>query len=797
MNLALISLVGVGLWATYAGFKRKDPQIDLSHNIFDKIGKPIYNLCSDFHSNSLLQIDKINEDNIEINTPLKTLYAIKLSTAQTIPNFINNDKINELIRDYKQSDNAFFYYVLHKQRNFQKQYILTHNKTIAKTIANYYNVKLLSGVELTNMLYNAYLQNSFFIDNKQLHQNLYITKDTELTEPEFLQFKKLANQAIRKDLNEISIFQAYKHLNIDESKISEVFKLNFEGSIWFYIDISQNHIINHIDRLTSYAFMIDNFKPFKQLKEQYDAKNIDCAIINAVAYLKKYDDEVIGSLGSYLKTAFIPKEIKRSSHLQKMPLKFRDPNFDFIVEKSYLNNFIASVHKANISTPDIYGTDKNGSFLNYSYSAENDNPHSIIIAKTGSGKSVSKQKIISQMIGLDFKTGYASNLGKNAGNVRIRSYDIGFSDEKLINLIKSNPKNEVGIIDSSIANFNYNIVNIPNWKDKELREADIQFNIDLCSIILDTQKSKPLSIEEQACFKEIFYSIYKQNGEFQEYKIINLRDSHTELRDELLSLGYLDKTKLLDIKEEKYNYLKVPLLSDFVKLAEQKAQSQQLKNIEKDNFNSLAVKLNSIDKIGIFSTFDKFDMNETDVLYMELNNFKENSLFTPIFFAIFQKIYIKDRDYALWCKRQNISAPKLFYTIEEARNFFRGDNQIFLGLFDKIAREARKYNCHLCLITQNADDIPFGILKNIATRIFMLEPNKKAEVIQEVKQLFGDNETIPKNLEIGLLETQQYEMCFWYSKGVFHMKFDISPDEMKIFSTNPNENLAKNSINII
>ena len=46
---------------------------------------------------------------------------------------------------------------------------------------------------------------------------------------------------------------------------------------------------------------------------------------------------------------------------------------------------------------------------------------------------------------------------------------------------------------------------------------------------------------------------------------------------------------------------------------------------------------------------------------------------------------------------------------------------------------------------------------------------------------------IPKNVEIGLLNTQEYEMCIWYSYGVFHMKFNINEDEMKIFSTNPNE----------
>ncbi|HEE6715465.1 TPA: hypothetical protein R7188_001804, partial [Campylobacter coli] len=112
----------------------------------------------------------------------------------------------------------------------------------------------------------------------------------------------------------------------------------------------------------------------------------------------------------------------------KNPIKYRDIEFDYIVEKNYLYNFFASVHKKNIKNPDIYGIDKNGAFVNYSFSKENFNAHSCIIAKSGSGKSVSKQKIIAQMIGLNFSNGECSNLGKNAGNVRLRSYDIGFSD---------------------------------------------------------------------------------------------------------------------------------------------------------------------------------------------------------------------------------------------------------------------------------------------------------------------------------------------------------------------------------
>ena len=97
--------------------------------------------------------------------------------------------------------------------------------------------------------------------------------------------------------------------------------------------------------------------------------------------------------------------------------------------------------------------------------------------------------------------------------------------------------------------------------------------------------------------------------------------------------------------------------------------------------------------------------------------------------------------------------------------------------------EARKYNVHLCFIVKNAEHIPIQILKNIDTRILLLVPNQKEEVIVEADKGFK----IPNDLKIALNQTEQHEMCVWYVKGVFNMKFQISDKEMKVFSTNPNQ----------
>ncbi len=780
MNIALLTLSGLALAGTYFGFKKKDPNTNISSCFFDKLATPLYTLFNEYHSNSLLLIDSIKENSILCNTPYSELFGIEISSYSTLPNYINSNEIDSLISNLKENNDAFFYYVLQKQEKFQKQYILSYNKTLIKILASYFGVNLLSGVELCNIIYNQYLQNNFYEEDKKLKTALTIQKNTELSEPEFMIFKRLAKQAIRKNYNDIEIFQGFRHLDINQASIEKIFKLNFEGSIWFYFDISTLQIEKHIDKLINYSKLLGDKKPFVELKKSYENKEYDLVVVNAIAYLKKYDSEIIGSLGSYLKTSFISKESYKSSHLQKTPLKFRDSEFDFIVKDSFLHNFIASTHKKQTNTPDIYGIDKNGAFINFAFQEENFNPHSCIIAKSGAGKSVAKQKIISQMIGLNFENGKCSNLGKNGVNVRIRSYDIGFSDEKLIRLIKLNPDNNIAHIASNFYDFSYNLVGFIDFENKDLFEADLTFNTDLVSIILETQNSEPLTSNESGNFKSIIRKIY-HTKQYQRYRVRDLKDKNKEVYEKLINLNYLESTFLQDIKEKEFNFLKTPLLIDVIKFANKEGQNQQIKENERQDYLNLARKLDGIDKLEIFSDFDKIDISDVDFLSMDLNNFKESSLFTPIFLSIFQKTYLKDREYALSRKNQGLDFPKIFYAIEEARNYFRVN--YFTTMFEKIAFESRKYGVHLCFIVQDADHIPKRILKNLDTRIFMLSPLKKLEAINEAKENFD----IPKNVEIALTNTEEHEMCFWYSKGIFHMKFDIPKNEMKIFTTNPDD----------
>ena len=97
------------------GYKKKDPSVSISNCFLDKLASPLYNLFVEYHSNSLFLVDSIQEDCIICNTPYEKLYGIEITSSENIQKYIQIEKIKELVRDSKESDDGFFYYVLFKQ----------------------------------------------------------------------------------------------------------------------------------------------------------------------------------------------------------------------------------------------------------------------------------------------------------------------------------------------------------------------------------------------------------------------------------------------------------------------------------------------------------------------------------------------------------------------------------------------------------------------------------------------------------------------------------------------------------
>lgn len=774
--LAILALCG----GAYYGYRSSKVQGAIDKTLFGKILAPAQDFINDFYSNKGLIIDDINEDNILVNTMYKNLYGVKLEGTSNNPVYLDELGVNELFRTYQNQDNAFFWYVIFKDKFYHRQYLFSYNKPLLQTIADKFSLKLLSGEELANVVLDLFLQNNFYIENKDIHRTIELNFNSKY-ESNYRVFSKLARENIYQNLNRTDLYQSYKSVeNVDKTNIQQLYKMNFSGAIWTYFDISRRSVENYISRLINTAKWTGKKQIFMDLKTAYDTGAERFAIVNSTAHFKEIDESILGTFGTSLKVNFLKKDIFKKNSLQKTPLKFRDSEYDFLVPESFVANYISCVHKARTRKADFWGFDKNGGFTNYSFAADNDNPHAIIVANTGAGKSYTLQKIITSMIDVNYETHKAENLGKD--KVVVRYYDIGFSNAKLIEFLKENKENSLIHVESDFANFSYNLVNLDE-SSNEAFEGDLMFSADLVSLILSSQAgAEPLTLNEFSTYKEILRDIYTGKVERQRYRILNIKNS--KLKNRLLAAGYAATEELINLPEQ-YNFLKKPLLEEVIKRAELQAQNQQIQSDDRAVFDSLRRKLDSIKKLNYFSDFDTEDATIADFLSMDLNNYKENSLFVPIFVSVFQKTYMKDRAYAIKRKAEGKSVSKKLYILEESPNFFRVP--YFCVMIEKLALEARKYGVHLILIAQLAEQLPSNILKVADTRILMTSPDKKSDLIASLKATLNPDAKILKRVE----ETDKYEMCIWYSKGVFNLKLQISEFENRLFNSDPNKVVAE------
>lgn len=779
MNLSLIAILGILGGGLYNGYKfSKTIKKEVDSTFFDKLLAPLNGYFYNYYSNSGLMVNEVLEQSLMINTPEKELYGFKVEGGSNVPFYLGENSIERVYRSYKDKSNAFFFYVILKQGFYQRQYIFSYNKSLISELADDMKAKLMSGKELINVILDLYLQNNFYIKDKKIQHTLSLNMKNEL-ESSYLTFNKIAKENIYSNLLKTDLFQNYKIIeNVDKTDITKLLSLDFDGSFWFYFNFETKTIERHLAKIINISKWHGKKEVFKALKDNYDSDSVKLFLVNSTAHLKRYDEAMISTIGNCLKCDFLHKDIYRKNTLQRTPLKYRDSEFDFLVDDKFMNNFVCSVHKKSPNRPDFWGFDKNNSFVSYSFDDENSNPHCAIIAKSGSGKSFQKLEILSQLIDFDFDTYECKNLGNHG--FKIRDYDIGFTNEVFCNAIASNKANSINIISSYLHDFAYNILNIDMTNNQTMTE-DIEFAIALINIILEVTGSKILTTGEEAAFKQDFKKMINDKS----YSNKSISDIfNKKIVDEILALGYDEDDNILDIKETKYHKFNQPILNDLIVNIDNISKSAQLRKEEREDYESLSKKLKDVSALEQFNRIGKDSDTNADYINMDLNNFKENKLFVPYFLCIFQKIYLKDREFALTCKRNRQRKPKLFYAMEEAHNFFAVP--YFTKFFDKIAREGRKYGVHFCLITQNAGDIPKNLLANLDTKIFLINPGKRDEAIDEITKNFtfkGENTETKKQFIEQIKKTDKYEMLIQYSGGIFNMKFKVDERHIELFKT--------------
>ena len=794
INPALVALGGLAAYAAYSGYNKKDGQAtQFDSCVVDKFLAPVYRMFAEFDSNSGITVDAIMEDHVLVNTMDKTLYCIELSGYDNYPQYLKDTFFQTLFKNFEKDPKSYFIHVAFKKKLMQRQYFFTFSNKLAKKFANEIGTNVLPGVEIVDILFDLMLQNKYFIRKKNLERGISIASKSIKrikSEPISATFNKAIKNSIYSGLVDMELYQAYQGIDsAEESDLQQLFRLDFEGAIWTYVDFNRERVGKAINSLVTKAKWGGGVSDFKELQSAFEKKKLNMTIVNSIITMKEGADEatsVSSDIGQCNKFFYLDKKMGKRDVIRYTPLKKRDYDFNFLVKADFFSNYFGSVHKKNVKDADIYGYDKNKAFCNYSIKEENDNQNIIILAPSGSGKSVAKQKMTTLMIELDFETRIAKALGKD---VLVRNFDVGKSDYPIVQLLRSEPSNKVEMLGDDMDTFAYNLVGLDATVGdaKSIKEADIQFCMDLTNLILETQGGERLTIGEGSKMREAIRHVYI-SGDMHRTRISFIEESHPDAYSELLSLGYQDSDRLFDVKEEKFDFFKKPVLNDIVNYISIRSENEMLTLKEREDYSSLKTKLEDIRSLKIFSGYDRVNIKLADYLYLDVNEFKESSLFVPIFFSVFQKIYLKDRRIAEKKRIRGEKMHKIFYLLEEAANFL--SIKSFEDMLKKMTKEGRKYGIYLIFITQDPEDVPLEILKNISTRIFLLPAEKKYEVIDSVATKLKPTEKVVESLK----RTDSHELCIWYDKGVFNLNFFFKNDigdgrsELDLYSTTPGSN---------
>jgi hypothetical protein len=678
--------------------------------------------------------DYEDENALFINTTQRKFYCIELSSAGNIMNFLSDRALENIITEYRELNHGSLVHVLYKKGKWQKNYIFSHDKKILEIIAADINVDFIDSLEMLNVIYDLYLNNSFNELDKQLVRDYVFSKNIKYETLEY-SFNREVKEVIYNNFWDINVYQGKHNQNYKPTDISKLFNLNFEGSVWSYIDFTRSKVNAAIQARIAAGKWSGQATAFKQLKQDYTDNKESLVMMNTVLYLKEDNRTIAKQIGNHLNVDFREKKLHLRDLLRFSLFKKRDPYWDNFVNKKYLSRYISTVHKLHTDKADFSGIDINGAYWNYNLmypdkKHKNKNAFLVQIGVTGSGKTSNMNKMLSQILKVDFYTGEA-----DLETTNLRDFDVKYSGLPLADIVSR--KNKVDRIKADLNGFKYNLLNLNTLEDGTLDKNELQMNILLISIILEsmnkyTNEKAGLTSQEEGLFRELVEEIFEKN-DYVTDRIIELEETHFEIYGELLQLGYTDIQRTADIKQDKFDFLKKPKLLTLVKVLKPIA-NQTADDKKAETAKTLLIKLELIYKFGIFSHYDTVNLIDTKYLYVDYESIKTLPQYVPIFLAIFNRIYMNDRKKQREREILGQYRPVIYYNFTEADNIFRQPS--FESLLRALINEARSSNIRLIFSTQLIEQIPEHIIKQSGNLMCSFPAsNKRAAIISDLNRL--------------------------------------------------------------
>lgn len=749
------------------------------------------------HFNDIFYVNKINQESVTV-TGGKEFYALTLSSTEDIPYYLNN--INSLVNEFMYDKEAQLYIfftknkIINKDAKVVNNYIFSKNKKLLMRINNLIKSRFLNGQEIVQAIFNITDYNTYSVnENTYKVEPLinYSFSNQELDMAGF-NFKKIFVEAVYKNAINYKLFQLTGITkSFDDFNIDKLLKNDFNGYIHIYLNFSYfavkskiNFLYNEIQKFEKNKEIKDKFVKFKKMinekdfTETFAVANLSALIDNKNAF------NTVKDISNALNSNVIEKSVFKKDILYRTPLLERDIDFDFFTVSDNFKKIITTFSKENnfnTKNPiNITGKNLIGNYVTFSFSESNP-PHSIIFAKSRSGKSFFLQKIIAETIRYNAKNNTADMLEDN----NIRYFDKGLSAIKFVSNLQENYPDKIKSI-TSFKNLYFNFFDLETNELGKIDETDLIFSLSVMNIFLELNDMKIINAEEEFHLKEAVNSIFfKKSYEGIPLDVLHKIEGFKEIVDKIYQKypSYQYKNIMTkDITDKEFAFLNKPRISDVIKYLELKERNSFIPEIQKKIIKELLKKLNIINSVDKFQYYSLFNVKEANFFYLDIDEIEKlgEKIFVPVFWFLFYKFYKMDLTNAIKSRiKKGQRGKPSFYVIEEAHNYMRYSS--LENFFDALSREAAKYNIHLIFVTQFISDLPEKVIGNIGNKIIL--PALAENSIEQIKELEKIWNRKKEYLEFFIENKIPYMAFIEYDGGLFTLKPTITKEELCLFNS--------------
>jgi len=764
------------------------------------------------------------------------LYGVSLSSGNNLPTQISY--FERLVETYGANEDSrlFCFYTKSAFQMFggdqdfctkQNFYIFSHSKTLLEEIAQFYETDLMPVQDMFRAFLDIGLNMSYYNDPESLELKSYLeVLELPIDKMAYL-FRVLFAEGIYGATTKSPVaghsMKVYQGVGTNgffppnKPDMIRAMEVNWKGYLNFTLELNTQNVRWDIRQRTQYVTKIELDKEVKEghqmIVEEFDKNPSHFLLINCV--LVTDNPSTIQDISEALNINFIEKKLFAKDVIYNTTIRERDIGYDFIIATSDAKKFITQVHRTHnpelIRPAEICGRDVTGNYSQFSF-YESAVPHAAVIAKSRSGKTVYvlgllaqaiRAKIVADPHYIEDSRDILENspvivekverLGKEIGVVQ---FDIGYSGLKWIKQLKRCVPKQVNIYTDDLNKLRFGLTDVNTYIEAGkvfLDKTDALFMTKTISSLFELNGQKPLTTHESQAIIDVLAELFADKSykgmTFKELKELGgYEELLADIEEELGELDDYLATTEVELPEH-YDFCRVPLLSDVIRVLKIRAKAQRIDQEERDTFSSAALKLKPVAEDPFFGFYSRTNLPNLDYFYMELESLKKlgDSVFIPIYIMVFQQQYRKDIAKAQEAKNRNIPTVEKIYIMEEAHNLFKIPS--LASFFGEVVREAARYGIVFVFITQNAEDIPQEVLLNLGNRILMPAPGVDRE--NQIAQLSyfwqTDDESSAESKEVNTDFFKRYSKRFSAviknANGVFTLEQRLTKEQIWLFNS--------------